>query len=101
MSYCSELASGEFQDLEFSKSCRQDVEFSKSCWQDFEFSNLAGKILNFPNLVGKELDKFREKYNEAIKNQLADYQLKRQKSSAKDSPSLDRQKKKIRVAGFA
>ena len=25
---------------------------------------------------GKELDKFREKYNEAIKNQLAEYQLK-------------------------
>ena len=43
---------------------------------------------------GKELDKFREKYNEAIKNQLAEYQLKRQKRCEKDSPSLDRQKKK-------
>ena len=44
-------------------------------------------------LQGKELDKFREKYDEAIKNQLAEYQLKRQKRCAKDSPSLDRQKK--------
>jgi len=47
------------------------------------------------------LEKFREKYNEALKNQLAEYQLKRQKRWAKDSPSLDRQKKKIRVAGSA
>ena len=43
MSYCSEVASGELQDLEFSKSCQQDIEFP----------NLAGKILNFPNLAGK------------------------------------------------
>ena len=43
---------------------------------------------------GKELDKFREKYNDAIKNRLAEYQLKRQKRCAKDSPSLDRQEKK-------
>ena len=44
---------------------------------------------------GKELDKFREKYNDAIKKWLAEYQLKRQKRCAKDSPSLDRQEKKI------
>ena len=43
---------------------------------------------------GKELDKFRAKYNEAIKNQLAEYQLKRQKHCVKDSPLLDRQTKK-------
>ena len=28
VSYCSELASGELQDLEFSRPCRQDTEFS-------------------------------------------------------------------------
>ena len=45
-----------------------------------------------------ELDKFREKYNEATKNKLTKYQLKRQKRCAKDSPSLDRQKKKKKSA---
>ena len=37
VSYCSELASGEVQDMEFSKSCRQDLEFEK-------LIDLAGKI---------------------------------------------------------
>ena len=38
VSYCSELASGELQDLEFSKSCRQDMENSRSCRKDLENS---------------------------------------------------------------
>ena len=37
MSYCSELASGVLQDLEFSKSCRKILEFDK-IWN---FLNLA------------------------------------------------------------
>ena len=56
VSYCSELASGELQDLEFSESCRQDFEFSKSCRQDLEFSKSWRKILNFPNLASKILN---------------------------------------------
>ena len=45
MSYCSELASGELQDMEFSKSCRQDMEFSK-----FRiFSILPARSINFSN----------------------------------------------------
>ena len=55
------------------------------------------EVVKFAGVLeqGKELDKFRQKYNEAIKNQLAEYQIKRQKRCAKDSPvSLDRQKKK-------
>ena len=36
------------------------------------------EIVKFARVLqqGKELVKFREKYNEAIKNQLAEYQLK-------------------------
>ena len=37
VSYCSELASGVLQDLEFSKSCRKILEFDK-IWN---FLNLA------------------------------------------------------------
>ena len=48
VSYCSELASGELQDLEFSKSCRQDLEFSKFCMQDFEiFQILYARFLKY------------------------------------------------------
>ena len=47
MSYCSEVASGELQDIEFSKSCRQDIEFSKSCQQDLEFSKSCRLDLEF------------------------------------------------------
>ena len=47
VSYCSELASGELQDMEFSKSCRQDMEFSKSCRQDLEFSKSCRQDLEF------------------------------------------------------
>ena len=46
VSYCSELASGELQDREFSKSCRKILNFP----------NPAGKILNFPHLAGKILN---------------------------------------------
>ena len=41
VSYCSELASGVLQDLEFSKSCRKILNFP----------NLVGKIWNFLNLA--------------------------------------------------
>ena len=43
VSYCSELASGELQDLEFSKSCRKILNFA----------SLASKILNILNFAGK------------------------------------------------
>ena len=46
VSFCSELASGELQDLSF-KSCRQDIEFSESCWQDLEFSKSCRQDLEF------------------------------------------------------
>ena len=55
MSYCSELASGELKDLEFSKSCWQDLEFPNLAGKILNFPNLAGRILNFPNLAGKIL----------------------------------------------
>jgi len=55
VSYCSELASGELQDLEISKSCRQDLEFSKSCRHD----HLVGKIWNFLNLACKIYEYFK------------------------------------------
>ena len=45
VSYCSELASGELQDMEFSKSCRQDLEFSKFGI----FSILPARSINFSN----------------------------------------------------
>ena len=41
VSYCSELASGVLQDLEFSKSCRKILNFP----------TLVGKIWNFLNLA--------------------------------------------------
>ena len=41
VSYCSELASGVLQDLEFSKSCRKILNFP----------NVVGKIWNFLNLA--------------------------------------------------
>ena len=47
MSYCSELASGELQDLEFSKCCWQDFEFSKCCRQDIEFSKPCRQDFKF------------------------------------------------------
>ena len=62
------------------QKCRRDVmKFSRALEQ------------------GKELTLFREKYNEALHNQLAEYHLKRQKRCAKESPvsSLDQQGKKL------
>ena len=40
------------------------------------------------------MDKFSQKYNESIKDQLAEYQLQQHKRWKKDSPSLDSQEKK-------
>ena len=53
VSYCSELASGELQDIEFSKSCRKILNFPNLAGRILNFPNVAGKILNFPNLVCK------------------------------------------------
>ena len=56
------------------------------------------EVLKFSRVLeqGKELTLFREKCKEAFRNQLEEYNLKRQKRCARESPTtgLDRQKKK-------
>ena len=56
------------------------------------------EVLKFSRILeqGKELALFREKCDEAVRTQLEEYQLQRQKRCAKDSPTtrLDRQGKK-------
>ena len=56
VSYCSELVSGELQDMEFSKSCRQDLEFSKCCRQDLEFSKSCRQNLEFSKSCRQDLE---------------------------------------------
>ena len=55
VSYCSELASGELQDIELSKSCRPDLEFSKCCRQDLEFSKSCRQALEFSKCFRHDL----------------------------------------------
>ena len=56
------------------------------------------EVLKFSRVLerGKELTLFREKCKEAFRNQLEEYNLKRQKRCARESPTtgLDRQKNK-------